>query len=72
MNWQSVIAIVIVAVAALWLIRRVVRTVRGGLRGEVNPGCGHCPKRQTKQADTTLVQLDKPRGEPRPDHVSTD
>jgi hypothetical protein len=63
MDWQTVTAGIIVAAAALWLTRRIVRNVVGGLRGDPNHGaCGSCPKNTSgKHSEsikvTPLVQL---------------
>jgi hypothetical protein len=63
MDWQTVIAGMMVAAAAAWLTRRVARNVVGGLRGDPSHNaCGSCPKNSsgtpTKQIKVTpLVQL---------------
>ncbi|TWU48185.1 FeoB-associated Cys-rich membrane protein [Rubripirellula reticaptiva] len=59
MNWQNIIATAIVAVASLWLLRRVYRTISRGLRsgsGNVG-GCGTCSKNPNNVDATPLVSL---------------
>ena len=63
MDWQTLTAGIIVAAAAIWLTRRMMRNVRGGLRGDPDAGaCGSCPKNTTSKHSesikvTPLVQL---------------
>ncbi len=59
MNWQSIIASVIVVAAALWLLRRIYRIVASGSRdgaGHVG-GCGTCAKNPNAVDSTPLVSL---------------
>lgn len=63
MDWQTITAGIIVAAAAGWLLRRIVRNVAGGLRGDPNhAACGSCPKNSSSKHSesikvTPLVQL---------------
>ena len=62
-DWQTIIALLLVASAAVWVMRRVVRIVSRGLAGDVKQiACGACPKKSgTDRTDplktTPLVQL---------------
>lgn len=60
MEWQNWVAGLIVAVAACWILRESVRSIRRGLgKGAPgNPSCGSCAKNPaTRREDTPLVQL---------------
>lgn len=65
MDWQLVIALVCVAVAAGFLIRRGVRLVRNRSRGCGGGSCGGCPSgaSSSEKAIVTLGSLksDPPR-----------
>ncbi len=60
-DWQPLVAGLIVAAAAVWLARRVLRIVRSGSRdGEGHlSSCGSCPKNPEAANPTPLVQLGK-------------
>ena len=61
MDWQSIVATIIVVAAALWLARRIWRIVTTGSRdgeGHVS-GCGTCHKNPEAAHATPLVQLGK-------------
>lgn len=67
MNWQPIVAGIAVALAALWLLRRMWRTVRRGLRGDASAACGSCPKNAAQRPDDAprpVVQLDSKKREP--------
>jgi hypothetical protein len=58
MDWQAIIALIIVAAAAASLTRRVVRTAIAHRRGEADGGgCGACPKNPDAIKSAPLVQL---------------
>ncbi|WP_164101625.1 hypothetical protein [Candidatus Laterigemmans baculatus] len=70
--WQPLIAYLLIALAAAWVLRRTWRTVqraaRGGSRpGEASGGCSSCPQNiggSEGPKAKPLVQLaPKPRGE---------
>lgn len=73
MFWQSLVAYTAVFVAALWLGRRVYRTVRsafGKSAGDGNVACLGCPKADPKNKTSnsagaagvrSLVQLGQPK-----------
>jgi len=67
MDWQNWVAGLIVVVAAWWVLRQCVRTIRRGL-GKAAPGptsCGSCAKNPvTRRDEASLVQLgnDSKRG----------
>ncbi|MCG8652803.1 MAG: hypothetical protein MI861_23390 [Pirellulales bacterium] len=59
MNWQSIVAWFIVTLAAAWLVRRVGRTVRAGLRGDPASGnCGNCARNPNTSVEPSLVNLE--------------
>ncbi len=58
MNWQTIIASSIVALAAAWLFRRAYRIVVGGSRGGQIGNCGACSK---NKSTPTVVQFDATR-----------
>lgn len=61
MDWQSIVALSIVALAAAWLVRRISRIVRSGSRdgeGHVS-ACGHCPRNPEAANTQPLVTLGK-------------
>ena len=61
LDWQSIVAITIVILAAIWLGFRVRRIVRSGSRdgeGHIS-GCGTCQKNPEAAKTTPLVQLDR-------------
>ncbi len=64
MDWQSIIATLVVALAAVWLVRRIARIVASGSRdgeGHVS-ACGHCPRNPEAASTQPLVSLGvKPR-----------
>lgn len=67
-NWQSILALVCVAVAVTLLIRRAVRlwTGRGGCGGDA-AGCGECPSHTRSSQDVVrkeLVSLNPPESSP--------
>lgn len=55
--WQPIIAGLIVAVAAAWLVRRMYRTIKRGLSGTSVGSCGNCPKNVHAKQNPPLVQL---------------
>ncbi|TWU38906.1 hypothetical protein Q31b_39840 [Novipirellula aureliae] len=55
-HWQPIIAILIVSLAAFWISRHLVRTVRRGLKGQPT-GCGTCSMNQANKKENKLVQL---------------
>ncbi len=61
MSWQTIVATIIVAAAAIWLVRRVWRIVRSGSRdgdGHVS-SCGTCHRNPDAVKAAPLVQLGK-------------
>jgi hypothetical protein len=60
-DWQAIVATIIVVAAALWLARRVWRIVVTGSRdGEGQIGsCGTCSKNPEATPTKPLVQLGK-------------
>lgn len=66
MDWQSIVAMIIVLLAALWLTRRVVRIVRSGTRGGAGSigACGHCPKNPAAAEAQPLVALGRQPAKP--------
>ena len=62
MDWQPIIAGILVLLAAAWLLRRMWRTIRKGLgKGGPVTGCEHCPKSQHPTKQTPVVQLGERR-----------
>lgn len=59
MNWQTWISLFCVLVAAGFLFRRAIATVRSGLRGGAVRGCGNCSKQRVGTNSVSLVQLDR-------------
>lgn len=62
MDWQGIVAGIIVALAALWLLRRMWRTVQRGLRGDASSAaCSSCPKSSSplRREQGSVVQLDR-------------
>jgi hypothetical protein len=61
MEWQAIVATVIVIAAALWLVRRMWRIIKSGSRGGGGDvvGCGTCHKNPDVAEATPLVQLGK-------------
>lgn len=60
MDWQNWVAGLIVVVAAWWILRQSVRTIRRGLGygAPGSPSCGSCAKNPaTRRDDASLVQL---------------
>ncbi len=60
MDWQNWMAGLIVVVAAWWILRQSVRTVRRGLgkAGPDAPSCGSCAKNPAaRHENPPLVQL---------------
>lgn len=57
MTWQPIVAGIMVALAALWLLLRIWRTVRRGLQGDPSgSACSSCPNSsQPKQSQQGLV-----------------
>ena len=67
MNWQPIVAGIAVALAVLWLLRRMWRTVRRGLRGDATDACGSCPKsapQPPQDGPGPVVQLGRKKREP--------
>jgi len=65
-NWQPAIAILIVTLAASWILRHLVRTVRRGLKGQPT-GCGTCSMNRANKKENKLVQLNaKPKSDMQP------
>ena len=61
MDWQAIVATIIVIAAALWLVRRVWRIVQSGSRdgeGHVS-SCGTCNRNPDAATTTPLVELGK-------------
>ncbi len=61
MGWQTIIATIIVAAAAIWLVRRISRIVTSGSRdgeGHIS-SCGTCYKNPEAVDTTPLVKLGK-------------
>ncbi len=56
MNPQTIIATVIVAIAAGWIIRRMVQTVQKGLAGKAG-SCAGCPKNAAEKNSPPVVGL---------------
>ena len=57
MNWQDTFALLVVAIAAIHLGRRVVRRLSGRVEG----GCASCPARDAASGPGPLVQLTQRR-----------
>ena len=63
MDWQAIIATIIVIAAAVWLLRRVWRIVSSGSRdgeGHVT-SCGTCNRNPDAVSASPLVTLGKKR-----------
>lgn len=59
MDWQTIVSLGIVALAAAWLIRRIAKIVKTGSRdgaGHVS-NCGHCPRNPEAAHTQPLVTL---------------
>lgn len=59
MDWQTIFAMLIVALAAAWLVRRIARIVVSGSRdgeGHVS-ACGHCPRNPEAAHTQPIVTL---------------
>ncbi len=56
MNWQPGIALIIVALAAAWLVRRVFRIVANA-SGDHPVSCGSCSKNKVPAKTSQLVRL---------------
>lgn len=57
MDWQSIVAILVVLTAALWLVNRAWRIIQRNANGGRVGACGHCPKSTESAKRTPLVQL---------------
>lgn len=60
MDGQTIIASVIVAIAAGWIIRRMVQTIRKGLAGKAE-SCAGCPKNAAENHSPPVVGLEMKR-----------
>ncbi|WP_146592628.1 hypothetical protein [Novipirellula galeiformis] len=62
-DWQSVVALSVVCLAALWLLRGMVATIRKCLSDDPADavGCGNCPKNPATKPENNLVQLSRPK-----------
>lgn len=56
MEPQTIIATAIVAIAATWIIRRMVQTIRKGLAGKAE-SCAGCPKNAAQKNSPPVVGL---------------
>lgn len=67
MNWQPIIAGLIVLAAGIWICRRIYRTIASGLRSGNGPigNCGTCTKNPKSAASSAspLIQLDVKRSD---------
>lgn len=65
-DWQTIVALALVAAAGLWIGARILRTVSRTLRGDLKSiSCGSCPKstavdRSEPVKTKPLVQLGQP------------
>lgn len=57
MDWQQAAAVLIVAVAAFWLLRRALRS-RDGAAG--CGGCGGCAPSPPRRDASPLIRIDEP------------
>ena len=59
-DWQTWVTLLIVAAAATWLMRRVIRTVSKAFGSTAGPisGCGHCPRNPASPAQHNVVPLE--------------
>ena len=57
MDWQTIIAMVVVIAAAVWLSWRAWRICRRALSGGRLTDCAHCPRSAESTKGSPLVQL---------------
>ena len=57
MQWQVIVASIIVLAAAAWLAWRCWRVFRRAMSGGPIGDCGHCPRGKESETATPLVQL---------------